>query len=379
MRINSKACSFLFIFSFITTITLSTSSSSNIPRGIEDEDHNDEETIIRNLAERMKPSYLIFNDESSEALPTSPSDVDHAVNEDTLVSKSKPPPQQFFFLHHMKTGGTSVGSWLSCARRRFPQNLAHYSLSECGTSSFNDCMYSENPRCYNGLTTSPLAEFCAPLFAVNKFGWENSKAITMVRHPIDRVWSMFRFQTKGCFKCTDIKQVYQDIDAAKEAEKNGDLDLKNELLGKYGGGVCLPQISNHLTRNFLSLSDDAYLNATDDEIIEDALNNLRNKFTVVGVLERLSESIELYQYSFPWLAENVDDSDIACPYPHLNSSPSNNFCGENNTNWDLPDKPDEETRKVIEDHNQLDLKLYAAALELFEYQKKAMEYELDVE
>ena len=52
-------------------------------------------------------------------------------------------------------------------------------------------------------------------------------------------------------------------------------------------------------------------------------------------------------------------------------------CGENGGNWDLPDHPDEETRKVIEDHNQLDIMVYEAALQHFQLQKLAVVFSSD--
>lgn len=46
--------------------------------------------------------------------------------------------------------------------------------------------------------------YCAPLKDLPAFQWDSTKddihAITVLRHPVDRVWSMFRFQTKGCYK-----------------------------------------------------------------------------------------------------------------------------------------------------------------------------------
>ena len=88
-------------------------------------------------------------------------------------------------------------------------------------------------------------------------------------------------------------------------------------------------------------------------------------------------------YSFPWLSEKIEmDGDgnngntntntRQCPFPHSNGSPKNNRCGENGGHWDLPNKPDDETRRVIEEHNLLDIKVYEAALQHFELQKLAM-------
>jgi hypothetical protein len=46
--------------------------------------------------------------------------------------------------------------------------------------------------------------YCAPLKDLPAFQWDSTKenihAITVLRDPVDRVWSMFRFQTKGCYQ-----------------------------------------------------------------------------------------------------------------------------------------------------------------------------------
>ena len=84
--------------------------------------------------------------------------------------------------------------------------------------------------------------------------------------------------------------------------------------------------------------------------------------------------MELMSYSFPWLREQIEGegNQRQCPFPHSNESPSNNRCGENGGHWDLPNKPDDETRRAIEEHNLLDIKVYEAALQHFELQKEAM-------
>lgn len=92
--------------------------------------------------------------------------------------------------------------------------------------------------------------------------------------------------------------------------------------------------------------------------------------------------MELMSYSFPWLSEKIETegngdgdkygSKRQCPFPHSNGSPTNNRCGDNGGHWNLPSEPDEETRKAIEEHNLLDIKVYEAALQHFELQKEAM-------
>jgi len=155
--------------------------------------------------------------------------------------------------------------------------------------------------------------------------------------------------------------VYEDID-------NGDTE-------KYAGGVCLPQLSNHITRNLqknIHVKDLDTIVLSDEERLADAIDSIQNRFTVVGVIEQLEETIKHFTYSFPWLSEQLKDSDDKCYFPHSNGSPLNNGCGEGGEHWPLPHKPDEETRRAIENHNRLDIKVYQAALDRFELQKTAM-------
>lgn len=182
---------------------------------------------------------------------------------------------------------------------------------------------------------------------------------------------MYRFQTKYCFKCQTLTQVYKDIESGVAFEE-----------GRYGGGVCLPQIMNHITRNMqknIDVRDLDTVELSKEERLADAIDSIQNRFTVVGVIEQLEETIEQFSYSFPWLSEELEDQDKVCKFPHSNGSPSNNHCGENGGHWNLPDEPDEETRRVIEQYNDLDIKVYEAALKQFEWQKVAMRLGEDIE
>ena len=184
----------------------------------------------------------------------------------------------------------------------------------------------------------------------------------MPRHPVDRVWSMFRFQTKSCFKCTPLTEVYQTMD-----------DMGTNASGTmFGDGVCLGQLTNHITRNLQSVidNDDWNFHDEDDLRVDDALNNLQKRFVVVGLLERLDETQKLIAHAFPWLASELEGSSTVCNIPKMNTSSGNNRFGERNTHWDSPDHPDEETRKAIIEHNQLDIKLYEASIYFLNYNFK---------
>lgn len=314
-----------------------------------------ENELLKSVAQRMKPRTLQVFEKSSN-----------------LTS----PTKQFFHLHHMKSGGTSLSSWIRCGLSRLQSHLSREldgvvsipstGLSECSWSSYHRCIANEEDGCRKRIDNAVAMTFCSPLAVTEFFEWSDSDAVTMMRDPVSRVWSMFRFQTRSCFKCTNLTQVYEDID-------NGNTE-------KYGGGVCLAQLQNHVTRNLQKLIPVTDLDRpelmSDEEKVNDAIDSIRNRFAVVGVIEHLDETIQQMSFTFPWLKEELDDSiegvDKKCPFPHANGSPSNNRCGAGGTHWDLPSEPDEETRAAIERHNQLDRKVYEAALQQFELQKMAM-------
>lgn len=77
---------------------------------------------------------------------------------------------------------------------------------------------------------------------------------------------------------------------------------------------------------------------------------------------------------FPWMIHILPDANNhrVCRLGHSNASPQNNKCGPDQTPWDLPPHPDDETRAWIAKYNQIDLQVYQAAVKLVKLEKRAL-------
>lgn len=96
--------------------------------------------------------------------------------------------------------------------------------------------------CKKMIDGAAVMSYCAPLRAVDQFGWGGVDSFTVIRHPVDRVWSMYRFQTKSCYGCRKLSEIYEEYDAGKTNVSNF-------------RGICLPQLMNHQTTNLLSTTE----------------------------------------------------------------------------------------------------------------------------
>lgn len=299
--------------------------------------------------------------------------------------------------------------------------IPYSQIHECGPERYKDCKSGKIASCLKALREASVMSYCAPLRDLETFGWRNENnndddnyennspenggssssnangvddddevlnsigAITVIRHPVERVWSMYRFQTKSCYQCRSLQEVYDDID-------NG-VGFDSDM-----GQNCASQLNNHLTRNLL-LDDDSsrtendYNNITstttttttstaekqsdhpDDEqlVIQQAIANLNSFFTLVGLTEELDIFGRMVGKVFPWLNKTIIGSETECPLPRSNVSPENNHCGPGGkTHMPLPDYPDEATVQLIQQHNQQDFHIYQAAVRRFHLQKEAL-------
>lgn len=275
---------------------------------------------------------------------------------DWNITKS---PKQFMHMHHMKTGGTSVDGLLDCAISRWNQltrvDLPYYRVSEC-SGGVARCEKSlergDTSSC--PVNTSVVMSYCAALDAVDRFGWGDADKFTILRDPIDRVWSMYRFSLQGCYHCKTLPQVYKELDD-----------------GATYPGVCGSQLLNHQTENMLSASMRARAaSLTEEQLIAEAIENMQTRFTVVGLTGEFKDSIKMITKVFPFLAENLTEvsggalrDNVICKIEHANEGRPPT-CGTRVL--------DDSIRRLIIEHNQRDVQLYQAALVHFQKEKKIL-------
>ena len=359
----------------------------------------------------------------------------HPLPQRTLVLDAEA-PKQFMHMHHMKTGGTSVDGLISCALRRQRElhngnSISYSSMSECG-SRVKTCMddlakqlnasvvdnvfyrndaqgeaqvdaqFSFDPAdethdALNVCTTSEanVMSYCASLHAVRTFGWKTVDKITVIRNPIDRAWSMYKYSLNRCYKCQEMKDVLRQV-ANGTFSKGGD-GGDTQTFAYSPNDSCAVQMIGHQATNLLS-SIDLYNVANDvrfpreKEIVDEAVHNLRWEFTWIGITDRIQESIDGMRTVFPFLAENLVDTastlqdlfqdggkhvedgrfslpegykdEQGCPFEHRNGS-RDPTCGTT--------EMDEETISLIQRLNNRDVAVYKAAVERFELQNEVLQ------
>lgn len=385
---------------------------TGLERLLVSEEESDEDALVAKIAEKLKPSSIRFVGDTGTDTETEIETIhttkkknkkngwgkNNNENPKQQEQTKAMVPHQFLHLHHMKTGGTSIDHLLRCSMNRLKKESNHdvpyYSIHECSRGRFAKCLSDKNDQCRPSMDKAAVMSYCSALKYLDEFGWWNNKneeqtikAFTVLRNPVDRVWSMYRFQTKNCYKCTPLKDIFKAIDAG---ESTVDMGLDK---------LCTDQLQNHEVHNLLSTEwpveasqikgDDDVENAeTRHGMIQESVDNMKHFFTVIGITEDLDTTAALLGQVIPWMNHTTttttstnsssssvgtspSSSSTSCQLPHANASPSNNRCAADSTHWDLPKQPDQETYDLIVKHNSMDMELYNAAVSYFELQKRA--------
>ena len=204
---------------------------------------------------------------------------------------------------------------------------------------------------------------------------------------------MYRFTLKRCYQCQEMKDVLKEVVSGVFTSK---ADHARERDYVYDpNDSCAVQMIGHQATNLLS-SNGLYNVANDvsfpreQDIVDEAVRNLREQFTWIGLTDRIEESVNSFREIFPFLAENlteqalnlkeefeksgdqVDDelfslpsnyTDEVCPFGHRNAG-KDPTCGTQ--------EMDDETIELVRRISSRDVAVYKAAQERFEIQQEVL-------
>lgn len=230
-------------------------------------------------------------------------------------------PPCVVFLHIPKTGGQTLNAILA----------RQYEFAR--TVTIENPLGPVAPLREGTVRASPaLVRGHIPFGIHEKLGIE-PQYITMLRQPVDRVISMYRFIER-----------YPKHPLHAQVHEQG-----MTLFDFVESGINRAEVDNGQTRQ-LAGSD---VKDPDRDTLERAKNNLRS-FLAVGLTERFDESVVLFRRRLHWKPPLYVSKNVASGGHRTGASGR--------------------TRELLEDHNHLDLELYRFAGTLFERQIKAAKW-----
>lgn len=158
-------------------------------------------------------------------------------------------------------------------------------------------------------------------YGVHRLLGVKPKYVTVLRNPIDRIISLYRF-----LKSTQFVDNYY-------------YERLNEgmSLFQFTDSCVTEQTNNHMCRIIAGIPPDSGMLINEDWLLELALHNLRRHYMLVGTVERVEEFTVTLGGVLGWRLEKT---------PRFN------------INKGAPVELDELTKKSILDRNHLDMKLY---------------------
>lgn len=150
----------------------------------------------------------------------------HKVDKNKSTGNTECPASgQLYFAHIMKDGGSSVGKYLECICEEANCNVFH---AEAG----HDRDHSE---CDPSVCTGHTPVMSPPAACGSSF--EKAAAFTLVRNPIDRVYSFYtyyRYTRKFEYFQKSLLEILQDLESCQEhATKFLCQEFHNGMMGKY--------------------------------------------------------------------------------------------------------------------------------------------------
>ncbi|MEL7357709.1 MAG: sulfotransferase family 2 domain-containing protein [Cyanobacteria bacterium J06560_6] len=230
------------------------------------------------------------------------------------------------FTHIVKTAGSTLHFLIS---RQYNNNQVYRvydNFRERFPTMLKD-LEDEN----NTAEESEKKVLCTHLgFGLHQFLPRPSIYITMLREPIDRVISSYYY---GAKRHEHIRKLTLKEFVIEECDRS--YNLQTRLLSGL-------RIQDQLAGHKVTPDEVIDLAVSSNKILEDAKNNLRNSYEVVGLTERFDESLLLFQKRFGWKNVHYVKANVNKSRPRVQDISA-------------------DTLKLIEEYNSLDLELYEYA------------------
>ncbi|KAL7540636.1 hypothetical protein ACHAWF_006741, partial [Thalassiosira exigua] len=153
-----------------------------------------------------------------------------------------------------------------------------------------------------------IATFGASLADVRSFGWKGVDSISVFADPADRAFRAYRRAADRCYGCRSMKDALRDVAGGTFGRSEGE----GPVDGSYDpDDSCVAQMMGHQGTNLLS-SPELYRLANDAsfpsevEIVREAVRNLREEITWIGIADDVEASVAGFRAVFPWLSEDLN-------------------------------------------------------------------------
>jgi len=167
-------------------------------------------------------------------------------------------------------------------------------------------------------------------FGIHEFVNRPCRYVTLLRHPVDRVVSLYRH-----IQAWDHESVHEEV------------IRKNLTLEQFVSDLEFPEVDNGQVRRISGL--DRPFGQCDRAMLDRAIHNMTQHITVAGLTERYVESVLLMKHHLEW--------------------PTVPWLGQKNVNTRRPAEPlSASAYSLIVERNSLDMELYRLAEERLQQQ-----------